>query len=105
MPVGWRLGCRASCPGRFKVGLSRVQSGQFSLFWSFASEFEHDSSLSLLGIGQLTGLQGPCIAFRFLVSGSHGFRQYALSNAYSHSGTGLLYHCYISVFDAIALGW
>ena len=48
------------------------QSGQFSLFWSFALDFEHSSLVSLLGTGQLTILQGTCFAFRFSASGRHG---------------------------------
>ena len=63
---------RASGPD----GLGRVmsgQSGQFSLFWSFALDFEHDSSLFSSGYGQFTDLHGPCLAFRFPACGSHRF--------------------------------
>ena len=35
--------------GRVKSG----QSGQYSLIWSFALDFEHESSPSLLGAGQM----------------------------------------------------
>ena len=76
MPVSWRWGAGGRVR-TVRVGLCRVevgsgQSGQFSLFWSFALDFEHSSLVSLLGTGQLTFLQGPCFAFRFPASGRHG---------------------------------
>ncbi len=81
-----------------KVGSKSGQSGQVSLFWSFALDFAHDSSLSLLGTGQLTLWQGPCFAFRFPASGSHDDMmtrcQQCIFAFWHRAIISLLYHCF-----------
>ena len=98
MPVGWRWG--ASCRVRtVRVGISRVRSGSF-LFLVLALDFEHDSTLPLLGCGQFTVLQGPRFAIRLPANGSHGFMmtssQQSLIVLWAQGN-------YITVFDATAL--
>ena len=78
MPFSWRLGPVVGFgrSGSGQVGSGREKSGrsgQFSLLWSFAHDFEHESSLFSLGTGQFAVLYGPCFAFRFAASGRHGF--------------------------------
>ena len=63
MPVSWRWGAGGRVR-TVRVGLSRVRAGSFPCL-GLTLDFEHDSSLSLLGYGHLTLLQGPCFAFRF----------------------------------------
>ena len=69
-PVTWRQG--VSCVDAHGEVMSG-QSGEFSLFWTFAPVFAYVSSLSLLGIGQPTVIQGPSFSFRSSVGGSHGW--------------------------------
>ena len=71
MPVSWRQGqgVGSGRAGSGNVGTERVAF----LFLVFALDFERSSSLSLLGTGQFTVLQGPCFAIRFPASGSYGF--------------------------------
>ena len=100
MPVSWHRG-HGVVSGRLesgKVGSKSGQSGQFSLFWSFALDFAHVSLVSLLGTGQLTLLQGPCFAVRFPASGSHDdmmTRSQQCIFAFWHRAIiSLLYHCF-----------
>ena len=81
------------------------QSGQFSFSWTYALGFAHVSSLSLLGAGQLPVLEGSSLTFRFPASGYHGLVTVKIRFQLCHSqfGTLLLYHRYITDFDAIAL--
>ena len=81
------------------------QSGQFPFSWTYALGFAHVSSLSLLGAGQLPVLEGSSLTFRFPASGYHGLVTVKIrfQLCLSRFGTLLLYHRFITDFDAIAL--
>ena len=106
MPHSWRWGqgVGSGRAGLGKVGSGRVRAGSFpfSGLWRLTSHF---SSLSLLGTGQLPVLEGSSLAFRFPASGNHGLVTVKIRFQLCHSqfGTLLLYHRYITGFDAIAL--
>lgn len=100
LAVGWQ-GVVSGGLGSGQVGSGR----QFSYFRTLAIGFAHISSLSLLGVGQLPVLEGSSLAFRFPASGNHGLVTVKIRFQLCHSqfGTLLLYHRYITDFDAIAL--
>ena len=93
MPVSWRWGawCRV---WTVRVGLSRIRADSFPCFGLLRLSSSTIPRCLCWVLGSLQACKGPASLSDSLSAGVMASWQYALSNAYSCFGTGLLYHCF-----------